>query len=163
MLRAPYFSRVWIIQEVAVASDLALLWGDITISKREFRNFRLAALYYYKLSDVEVEKGAPVVLWKPVALLYMGHYTVGEDSLLHLVSSKSSTNATDARDKIFALIGLAGDRSYGIVPGYNRSETEVFLEFARSVIVAENNLNILDHSYVEDPEDLERRPLWAPR
>ncbi|EWG35981.1 hypothetical protein FVEG_00158 [Fusarium verticillioides 7600] len=145
MLRAPYFSRVWIIQEVAVASDLALLWGDITISKREFRNFRLAALYYYKLSDVDVEKGAPV------------------DSLLHLVSSTSSTNATDARDKIFALICLAGNRSYGIVPDYSRSETEVFSEFARSVIVAENNLNILDYSYMEDPEVLERRPLWAPR
>lgn len=70
MLRAPYFSRVCIIQEVAVASDFALLWGDITISKREFRNFRLAALYHYKLSDVDVEKGAPVVLWNPVALSY---------------------------------------------------------------------------------------------
>ncbi|KAF5685103.1 Het6 heterokaryon incompatibility [Fusarium denticulatum] len=162
MLSVPYFSRVWIIQEVAVASDLALLWGEITISKHEFKKFRLAALYY-KLSDVDVEKGSPGVLWNPVALLYMGHYKVGDDSLLHLVSSTSSTNATDARDKIFALIGLAGDRSYGMAPDYSRSEAEVFSEFARLVIVAENNLNILDQSYVEDPEGLERRPLWAPR
>lgn len=93
----------------------------------------------------------------------MGHYKVGGDSLLHLASATLSTNSTDARDKIFALIGLAGDRSYGMVPDYSRSETEVFSEFARSVIVAENNLNILDHSYVESPEDAERRPLWAPR
>ncbi|SCV33496.1 related to HET-6OR heterokaryon incompatibility protein (het-6OR allele) [Fusarium fujikuroi] len=162
MLSVPYFSRVWIIQEVAVASDFALLWGDITISKREFKKFRLAALYY-KLSDPDVEKGSPVVLWNAVALLYMGHYKVGGDSLLHLASATLSTNATDARDKIFALIGLAGDRSYGMVPDYSRSETEVFSEFARLVIVAENNLNILDHSYVEGPEDQERRPLWAPR
>ncbi|KAG4293606.1 hypothetical protein FPRO06_00191 [Fusarium proliferatum] len=145
-----------------VASDFALLWGDTTISKREFKKFRLAALYY-KLSDPDVEKGSPVVLWNAVALLYMGHYKVGGDSLLHLASATLSTNATDARDKIFALIGLAGDRSYGMVPDYSRSETEVFSEFARSVIVAENNLNILDHSYVESPEDAERRPLWAPR
>ncbi|KAM5526194.1 heterokaryon incompatibility protein [Fusarium oxysporum f. sp. phaseoli] len=162
MLSVPYFSRVWIIQEIVVASDFVLLWGDITISKREFKNFRLAALYY-KLSDVDVEKGSPGVVWNAVALLYMGHYKVGDDSLLQLVSSTSSTNATDARDKIFALIGLAGDRSYGIVPDYSRSETEVFSEFARLVIVAENNLNILDHSYVESPEDPERLPLWAPR
>ncbi|KAI1031855.1 hypothetical protein LB504_000149 [Fusarium proliferatum] len=162
MLAVPYFSRVWIIQEVAVASDFALLWGDITISKSEFKKFRLAALYY-KLSDVDVENGSPGVLWNAVALLYMGHYKVGDDSLLHLVSSTSSTNATDARDKIFALIGLAGDRSYGMVPDYSRSETEVFSEFARLVIVSEKNLNILDHSYVESPEDPERRPFWAPR
>ncbi|KAF5595961.1 heterokaryon incompatibility 6 OR allele [Fusarium pseudocircinatum] len=162
MLSVPYFSRVWIIQEVAVASDFALLWGDISISKQELKKFRLAALYY-KLSDVDIEKGSPGVLWNPVALLYMGHYKVGDDSLLHLVSSTLSTNATDARDKIFALIGLAGDRSYGMVPDYSRSEAEVFSKFACSVIVAENNLNILDHSYVEDPEDPERRPLWAPR
>ncbi|KAF5686251.1 het-6OR heterokaryon incompatibility (het-6OR allele) [Fusarium circinatum] len=162
MLSVPYFSRVWIIQEVAVASDIALLWGDITISKQDFKKFRLAALYY-KLSDVDVEKGSLGVLWNPVALLYMGHYKVGDDSLLHLVSSTSSTNATDARVKIFALIGLAGDRSYDMVPDYSKSKTEVFSEFARLVIVAENNLDILDHSYVEDPEDPERRPLWAPR
>ncbi|KAF5561175.1 het-6OR heterokaryon incompatibility (het-6OR allele) [Fusarium napiforme] len=162
MLSVPYFSRVWIIQEVAVASDFALLWGDITITKQEFRKFRLAALYY-KLSDVDVEKGSPGVLWNPVALLFMGHYKVGGDSLLHLLSSTLSTNATDARDKIFALIGLAGSRSYGIVPDYSRSEAEVFSGLARSVIVAESNLDILDHSYVEDPEDPERRPLWAPR
>lgn len=162
MLSVPYFSRVWIIQEVAVASDFALLWGDITISKSEFKKFRLAALYY-KLSDVDVENGSPGVLWNVVALLHMGHYKVGDDSLLHLVSSTSSTNATDARDKIFALIGLAGDRSYGMVPDYSRSETEVFSEFAHLVIVSEKNLNILDHSYVESPEDPERRPLWAPR
>ncbi|PNP79866.1 hypothetical protein FNYG_06563 [Fusarium nygamai] len=162
MLSVPYFSRVWIIQEVAVASDFALLWGDIIISKHEFINFRLAALYY-KLSDVDVEKGSPGVLWNPVALLYMVYYKAGDDSLFHLVSSISSTNATDARDRIFALIGLAGDGSYGLVPDYSRSEAEVFSEFARSVIVAESNLNILDHSYVEDPEDPERRPLWALR
>ncbi|KAF5966583.1 putative het-6OR heterokaryon incompatibility protein (het-6OR allele) [Fusarium bulbicola] len=162
MLGVPYFSRVWIIQEVAVASDFALLWGDSTISKREFQKFRLAALYY-KLSDVDVEKGSPGVLWNPVALLYMGYYIVGDDSLLHLVSSTSSSNATDARDKIFALIGLASNGSYDMVPDYSKSEAEVFSEFARLVIVAENNLDILDHSYVEDPEDPERRPLWAPR
>ncbi|KAF5570984.1 heterokaryon incompatibility 6 OR allele [Fusarium phyllophilum] len=162
MLGVPYFSRVWIIQEVAVASDFALLWGEISISKSDFKKFRLAALYY-KLSDVDVEKGSPGVLWNPVALLYMGHYKVGDDSLLHLVSSTSLTNVTDARDKIFALIGLAGDRSYGVVPDYSRSEAEVFSEFARLVIVAENNLGILDHSYVEDPKEPGRRPLWAPR
>ncbi|VZH95060.1 unnamed protein product [Fusarium fujikuroi] len=162
MLAAPYFSRVWIIQEIVLATDFALLWGDITISKRDFHNFRIAALYY-KLSDGDVQKDSPVVMWNAVTLWYMGLYKVGDSGLLHLVSLTSSSNATDARDKIFALIGLAGDRSYGVVPDYSRSETEVFSDFARSAIIAENNVNILNYSYVEDPEDPERRPLWAPR
>jgi hypothetical protein len=162
LFNVPYFSRVWIIQEVAVASDFALLWGDVTISKHEFKTFRLAALAH-KLSDVDLEKGSPQLEWNTVALLYMGHYQVGDTNLLQLVSSVSSTHATDARDKIFALIGLAGDRNYNTVPNYNRKKAEVFTDFARAVMTAEKNLNILDYSYVEDPEDSERLPLWAPR
>ncbi|SCN82035.1 related to HET-6OR heterokaryon incompatibility protein (het-6OR allele) [Fusarium fujikuroi] len=162
MLEVPYFSRVWIIKEVAVASNFAIIWGDITISKREFQNFRLAALYY-KLSDIDVEKGSPGVLWNAVALIYIGHYQASETNLFQMVSSTSSTNATDAQDKIFALIELAGDKSYDLIPDYSKSEADIFSEFARMVIVAENNLNIFDYSYVEDPMDLERLPLWAPR
>ncbi|KAG5807736.1 hypothetical protein H9Q74_008094 [Fusarium xylarioides] len=162
LFNAPYFSRVWIIQEVAVASDFALLWGDIAISKHEFQTFRLAALAH-KLSDFDLEKGSPQLEWNTVALLYTGHYTVGESNLLQLVSSVSTTHATDPRDKIFALIGLAGDRAYGIVPNYTKSEAEVFADFARAVIRTETNLDILDYSYVEDPECPERLPFWAPR
>lgn len=162
MFNVPYFSRVWIIQEVAVASDFALLWGDIAISKHEFQTFRLAALAH-KLSDFDLEKGSPQLEWNTVALLYMGHYKVGEANLLQLVSSVSTTHATDPRDKIFALIGLAGDRFYDTVPNYNKSEAEVFADFARAVIRSETNLNVLDYSYVENPECPERLPLWAPR
>ncbi|VTT73834.1 unnamed protein product [Fusarium fujikuroi] len=122
MLKVPYFSRVWIIEEVTVASDFAIIWGDITISK-------LATLYY-KLSDVDVEKGL-------------------------LVSFMLLINAIDIWDKIFALIELAGNKSYDLIPNYSKSKADIFLEFAYVVIVAENNLNIFDYSYVEDPIDPE--------
>ncbi|KAG5823043.1 hypothetical protein H9Q74_006862 [Fusarium xylarioides] len=44
MLKAPYFSRVWIIQELAVAPTYDLLWGDHLISKADFEAFQLSVV-----------------------------------------------------------------------------------------------------------------------
>ncbi|TXC02619.1 hypothetical protein FocTR4_00014850 [Fusarium oxysporum f. sp. cubense] len=45
MLQAPYFSRVWIIQELAVAPTYDLLWGDLLIPKVDFEAFKTATLF----------------------------------------------------------------------------------------------------------------------
>ncbi|KAF5656054.1 heterokaryon incompatibility 6 OR allele [Fusarium circinatum] len=44
MLNVPYFSRVWILQELAMAPTYTLLWGDLVISKVDFVSFRVATM-----------------------------------------------------------------------------------------------------------------------
>ncbi|KAH7154563.1 hypothetical protein DER46DRAFT_688513 [Fusarium sp. MPI-SDFR-AT-0072] len=96
-------------------------------------------------------------------MLFTGDmWNKGQD-LLELVSLTKSCHATDPRDKILALIGLAGDRTYGIVPGYDKTESVVFTEVALKAILQTRNLKALNYSDVEDPNDKERFPLWAPR
>ncbi|KAF5235708.1 hypothetical protein FANTH_11587 [Fusarium anthophilum] len=174
MLNAPYFSRVWILQELALSATYTLLWGDLVIFKADFMTFKMATirlgLCYRDLNTVtfSLAKEAsnyvcPRVKWNTVSLEFTNDFDERRVNLYQLVRATKHCLATDPRDKIFALIGLAGDRTYGIIPDYHKTQSTVFAEFASKVIAATMSLDILNHTGIEDPTDKERRPLWAPR
>lgn len=81
--------------------------------------------------------------------------------LFKLVCRAASSHATDERDKIFALIGIAGKRTYGVLPDYEKPAAEVFTEFSRNVIVKTGDLKILNYSDVRDPNPSACLPLWG--
>ena len=54
--------------------------------------------------------------------------------------------ASDPRDKLFALLGLAtGTQRQAGNPGYSISLDESYMRFANALIEADRNLNILGH------------------
>ncbi|EMT74130.1 Heterokaryon incompatibility protein 6, OR allele [Fusarium odoratissimum] len=173
MLQAPYFSRVWIIQELAVAPTYDLLWGDLLIPKVDFEAFKTATLFLCMLypdpNCLDLSRGrgpskgvCPKIEWSIPMGFTDDAWKQGQD-LLELVCLTKRCHATDPADKIFALIGLAGEKTYGIVPDYTKTKPEVFTEFALKVISETRNLEILNYCDVEDPTVEERLPLWAPR
>jgi hypothetical protein len=93
--------------------------------------------------------------------LNLGHKS--ELDLLDLVCLSAKSHATDERDKIFALIGIADEPDYKLVPDYNKTAVEVFAEFARKAILATGNLQVFQYCDVRDPDLADRLPLWAPR
>ncbi|KAG9495669.1 hypothetical protein J7337_012223 [Fusarium musae] len=171
MLHAPYFSRIWIIQELAVAPTYNLLWGDCFIPKVDFEAFQISVarlgMIYPDPGCLYVRMGGPsagicpTIEWT-VPMWFLGQYWKGED-LLELVSKTKASQATDPADKIFALIGLAGEKTFGIIPDYTKTKSEVFTEFALKAISETRNLKILNYCEVEDPTVQDRLPLWAPR
>jgi len=161
MLSVSYFSRVWIIQELAVSSKFQLLWGNITISEDEFESLTEKILF---LSMTMTDpKGSPSIHWRPVPLNFVGKKKWGDQDLFQLVQLASGSKATIQQDKIYALVGLSGQHHYNVEPDYSKSESEVFADFATKVISEKQNLAILDYAYVEDPNEPKRSPLWAPR
>ena len=162
MLGASYFSRVWIIQELAVSPKFQLLWGDIAISEDEYESLKDKVMFLC-MTEGDGRKGCPVIIWKSVPLNFLGKDKWHDRDLLELVQWASESEATVRQDKIYALIGLAGQRHYNLEPDYSKSESEVFADFATRVIVTNGNLNILDHAYVKDPSESTLRPFWAPR
>ncbi|KAF4475866.1 Heterokaryon incompatibility 6, OR allele [Fusarium agapanthi] len=174
MLNAPYFFRVWILQELTLAATYTLLWGDLVISKADFVTFKTATIRLgmrYEEPKTQVvtfmnkysHGRCPAVKWNMVSQTFTNGYREGILDLYLLVSSKNGCQATDPRDKIFALLGLAGVQAYGITPDYHKAESTVFAEFALKVISEERNLEILNYTDIKEPNDNERRPLWAPR
>ncbi|KAJ4012572.1 hypothetical protein NW752_008277 [Fusarium irregulare] len=162
MLDVSYFSRVWIIQELAVSSKFQLLWGDITISEDEYESLKNKILFL-SMTQSDGKESCPDIRWKPVPFNFLGKEKWDDKDLLELVQLASGSKATYQQDKIYALIGLAGQRHYNVQPDYSKPESEVFADFATRVISTNENLDILNHAYVEDPNEPECSPLWAPR
>jgi hypothetical protein len=109
-----YFSRIWVVQEVALSPyEPRVVCGSHQTRWREIMqvaNFCLAPNYV--LSNGAIKTYAP-------AAAYMGQVRdaliTGENTwslnLQHLLSCTRHAHATDPRDKLFALYGLANDIS----------------------------------------------------
>jgi len=68
--------------------------------------------------------------------------------------------ATDARDKIYGLLGLASDsEKLGISPDYKKSTTDVYTDVARALI-ADGHTTIL--AWCQQPTSVEQFPSWVP-
>ncbi|KAI1066843.1 hypothetical protein LB506_012104 [Fusarium annulatum] len=167
MLNAPYFYRVWILQELALAPTYTLLWGDLVIPKADFMTFKMATMrlgmHHRDLKNPILTLCCPAIEWNLVSMEFTDDVGMKSPSLYELVCATTGCHATDPRDKIFALIGLAGDRTYGILPDYHKTHSAVFAEFTLKVISETMKLDVLDYADIEDPNDKERSPFWAPR
>ncbi|TVY73986.1 hypothetical protein Focb16_v004714 [Fusarium oxysporum f. sp. cubense] len=154
MLGLAYFSRVWIIQEIAVAKSYRILWGEITIPGHILYRSTpgwLLAHSALKLPDA-------ILAFKNTAMLLFGNH-VAKD-WYHLVVRFMNYEATDPRDKIYALIGLADQTGYDIVAGYSMPVLEAYRDFAVKMISVTKKLDILQYSTVQDL-DAEKVPFNA--
>jgi hypothetical protein len=68
--------------------------------------------------------------------------------------------ATDLRDKVFALLGMADPKVYGLVPNYRLPLRRVIIEAARTAISKSSKLDLL--AAAQNPTRRNRLPSWAP-
>lgn len=82
-------------------------------------------------------------------------------ALLQLLKSYRDREATDPRDKVYALLGIAGDLSiYRIVPDYSISFEEVYKATTLQFILAYRSLEVLNLSFgLSKASEL---PSWTP-
>lgn len=74
--------------------------------------------------------------------------------LLELLDVAASLNVTDARDKIFALLGIAEDTpKLGLAPNYFLSTADTFSYCTKQLISTSQRLDALAYCYLanEDP------------
>ncbi|CZT43758.1 uncharacterized protein RSE6_03840 [Rhynchosporium secalis] len=80
--------------------------------------------------------------------------------LIYLLRSLRRFQATDPRDKAFALYGIAGDtRAHGFYPDYSKSCKDVFTNLAR-VLIRNGYIELL--SMCEFPKMIGDLPSWVP-
>jgi hypothetical protein len=87
--------------------------------------------------------------------------TVGQPSLLSVLSLFRNTSASDPRDKVFAFLNLASG-TFGLLPEYRASVQSVFINTTEAIIRGTKSLSIL--SQVQEPCDtlIENLPGWVP-
>jgi hypothetical protein len=67
---------------------------------------------------------------------------------------------SDNRDRIYAALGLARD-DLAIIPNYNHSATDIFLEMSRKVLLT-GELALLHHAGTANTDDLGTQPSFLP-
>lgn len=158
----PYWRRVWIVQEVAVAAKVRILCGEEEMSWDELATARTV---YEK--------------WKPAGLASKyrgGNYSYIEDitvfreryrskepmGLLFALSKTQKALSTDERDKVYALVGLCFDGPT-LVPSlnYDHSMEDIMRDLTGQMILTYGCLDVmLPGSWHLDSRS-RHRPSWA--
>ena len=113
LLSRPWFSRMWIIQEVVLSPDVFIMLGGYemgwdSVSKSVFVYTEFGLIGVTKSQNVTVLKE----FQKSVATV-LGTLRLKDDfqcrSLIKLLNSFRHCHSSDPRDKVYALLGLAND------------------------------------------------------
>ncbi|KAI5464360.1 heterokaryon incompatibility protein-domain-containing protein [Mariannaea sp. PMI_226] len=164
-----WFWRVWCIQEVALASSAVVLWGT---SQIPWKWLGLAAarirINNYALMSREDMKGVLNAYF--MYRISQGDVTVPPQKLsfLHLLAITRQFGATDPRDRIYGILGLAttdADPDSGdlyIKPDYSIPTDEVYRQLAYKVLETDKSLRLLS-CVQHGPEISEKWPSWIPQ
>jgi hypothetical protein len=186
LLSRPWFRRAWVLQEVsrssavvAIAGSIACQWEDIrnlgtwenraTLSAGDvpWADYQLPAVGFSVLSDVTRDNDLPEIWWFLARECKDGAFP----SILELIFRRIQIQATDPRDQVFALFGIArecqsqADELDGFRPNYLKMTAEVYADFTRAVILSTRSLVVLSAVDIFSSEGQRQRrdlPTWVP-
>ncbi|CAG9988245.1 unnamed protein product [Clonostachys byssicola] len=139
LLTRRYFKRVWVIQELILSRRVIIpihnmvFWADSALMER----WSVEGPKNWKWEDT----GAP---W--VQNITRGEFPAG--NAFELVARTSRSQASDARDRIFGVLGLLKDESTKgqLLPDYTRSRQQVFVGFFAYSMLVLSRLELLFHA-----------------
>ncbi|KAI6417389.1 hypothetical protein MCOR21_011106 [Pyricularia oryzae] len=120
LYRAAWFTRIWVIQEAAKARSALVMYDRYSVQSSTF-------VLVPQLFDFEVPEGTQAVLdLLPGPLRKTSWWNNARDLRTLMDKFGSSCKASDERDKVYALLGLASDAS-PLQPDYD-VDTRVVIE-----------------------------------
>lgn len=146
MMRCKWWNRMWTLQEVVVAKNVTILYGCCVTSWEIFAQ------------SVETDLSGPGLILSSEYRLVMGRYaeTVhiltrmrndwargGRKTLLSLLTNFSHREASDARDRVYALLGLA-QTPLPTTPDYSMDVLFAYQSAMLGIVEASGNLEVLN-------------------
>ena len=147
-----YFSRVWIIQEIALAKEAWVICGSWRLN---WTSFDLQQSH-----SLEVKNYFPS--WIPHVLGGPRERNLKE--FAELLVATSTCQASDPRDKVFGLLGLSQEASeLGLAADYSRSPREIYIGTA-ALLVQRGFLDIVCSAaaVTNRAMDTSAVPSWVP-
>ncbi|KAH8771316.1 heterokaryon incompatibility protein-domain-containing protein, partial [Hyaloscypha finlandica] len=160
-----YWRRVWIIQEITVASTVTMLYGAVEVSWDVLVPVlrSLVKRSAHRLGEQGIHMGG---IGASHLLRFREHWidTNKPISILQAMTWTTHTKATDPRDKIFALLGLCHDGFRIVpVPNYKQSLKSIISEMSRLSFSLYRSLDLIclrgPGTKSQDPAEI---PTWAP-
>ncbi|KAI0503170.1 heterokaryon incompatibility protein-domain-containing protein [Xylaria bambusicola] len=156
-----WMRRTWIVQEVALPRKVDVLIGPVLMDWRSLSSI----LFYVESLKVSGMNFGSLGSWK--AFLALGARRVrtqeGEFSpLSELLFEHRRGKATDARDRIYGLMGLSAEREEMPLADYAASTPNVFMDATIDMFRRSGNLDILGLVGSMRPDRPEYLPSWVP-
>ncbi|EPE36533.1 hypothetical protein GLAREA_08696 [Glarea lozoyensis ATCC 20868] len=157
----PWFRRIWVIQEVAVAREATVQTGRTTISWSAFcTTLEKCSSKHEMKSVIEAVSMINTIRTTRFQKPYYMDLFVLLERFRHCL-------ATDERDKVFALLGLTSsssrqERGLQVKADYSVPAFDVFTSLARHYINRRKNLDIICHIGDANLSSHIPIPSWAP-
>ena len=169
LLKRPWWMRMWVIQEVVLARRTTVFCGPFDLP---WDNLRIASEFalsydlpiFYKTPE-EIAKGDQFLqAWN---LMYKARYreALGDGTelrLQELLMNNMSCFASDPRDMIFSLLGLATDVNDAseLVIDYQKPVQQVYTDLIKFQVRKYESLDIICAS--KHPQKQASLPSWVP-
>ena len=170
LLKHPWFKRIWVVQEVAVAREVYLIYGHGMLSW-DVVHWMVRRVFNYRRStqtlspDSTMESIVPFsfkrqLIWNVRASLYIKKSWILSEAIMYF----SEHQAIDPRDKVFAILGLVTDAlDMKEWIDYDKTPEQVYIKTARYILSRqEEGLALLARAGVGHVRMLNGLPSWAP-
>jgi hypothetical protein len=170
-----WFERVWVIQEVVVASNVAVRYGGTYISWKTFTCAvqvltssdearmltRLIQCDSYIMQNAIAKISHIQLLARSREDFEKGKPTFSQDVMFRYATFK----ATDDRDKVYALLGCVSNAANippEVLPDYSKSPQALYLETANILLSLEDPTLLLAHAGIGWARKFNDLPSWVP-
>ena len=166
LLKSPWFSRTWVVQEVCLSKKASLLcsWGTVSWQTfvKAFRNWNYhrtkCCSSFAETFDEELTAACHRVYCAVESLDYTTNNLRNEQHLLELMLTYQHLAVRDDRDKIFAFQGLHTAKGELPPPDYSKRKEEVYTKMAVWMLEDARSLMLLALD-LHEGGDL---PSWVP-
>lgn len=167
ILMRPWWQRVWVIQEVAVARDLAMICGSRSISWPFLYRYSLFLNHFHstvavevicRVSDPKVAHTSMGTVMEMARVARKKQKPMPIDQLLEYCRPFTSTLPAD---KVYGVLGLvAGANATSIVPDYAKPASTVYAQVTKSIIESSHKLDFIciGGGY----KNIKKLPSWVP-
>ncbi|KAK7740500.1 hypothetical protein SLS53_005343 [Cytospora paraplurivora] len=164
LLSLPWWRRVWTLQEFVLARDLRFYCGTKSICRRDFRRGTMAVELCSPL-DKHIESRVWHTAWNRRRLMqwYEDDQRKENMSLVSLMAFCGDYQATDPRDRIWALYGLLReeDRQMMGYPTYGSDVKSLYTSLVKACVDTYGSLDIICYAQPFRSHDPDW-PSWVP-
>ena len=159
----PWFERVWCVQEIQLARDAVVLWGQ---EETSHSNIRLSGLWITQRRARNVfNKLGPYqnIRWNNAMAMFGPNQQ--QESIMWTLDEYRRFKATDQRDKVYGLMNLMSPKARGLLKvDYEQTVAETFAHTAFAAIKEMSDLSVLSFvSHLSEYDGEDEYRSWAPR
>jgi len=165
LFERPWFNRTWVIQELVVSTRHEILCGKGTFSVSELSSIMNSIRGFY-LGGSELFRSlnlnwATISTFIRLTNIWNWRKSGDKVALPYLSYSFWSSQATDPRDKVFAMLALDSQLHFRLEPNYEDTIQNVYT-LATKLTLEGQQTGILSLAGIGNHRSLEGLPSWVP-